>query len=188
MNKKPVLILVLFTVLCILPLFAGASAEEVDSGSIKTFVFPSSLKQIEEAAFEGTAVETVVFQEGFISIGSNAFKNAIYLRNVYIPDTTISIADSAFLETTDLTIHGLDSSYAKEWAYKQKIPFVVDNIWIEILPPVKTQKTRPDPIKWYITILVLIVIIELFSFYDVEVRSRRQQDRPEMNPIEYCFP
>ena len=188
MNKKRLLILVLFTVLCILPLFDAACAEEIDSEKERTFVFPSSIEIIEDEAFEGSAVETVVFPDGLLSIGSRAFGNAYFLTDVYIPDTTTYIADSAFFVTPNLTIHGLDGSYAMDWANSHKISFVVDHVRNTIVQSRRQHNTRTDPMNRFIVIPVLLILFEFFRLGYYELRSRRPQDRPELNPIDYRFP
>ena len=188
MNKKRLLILVLFTVLCILPLFDAACAEEIDSEKERIFVFPSSIEIIEDEAFEGTAVETVVFPEGLISIGSRAFENVLDIKDIYIPDTTAYIADSAFSITSKLTIHGITGSYAKDWANSHEIPFVPDNVWNAIVPSGRKSNTRTYSIKKVVAAFVLIILLKYFRLSYYELRSRRPQDRPELNPIDYCFP
>ena len=123
-----------------------------------------------------------------MQIGEKAFDKAWRLTDVYIPGTTHFIADSAFHISTDLTIHGIDGSYAEDWAYSHEIPFVVDNVWNVIVQSGRTHNTRTDPIKRYIATLVLIILYEFFRLSFYEVRSRRPQDRPELNPIDYRFP
>ena len=187
MNRKLFLIAAVFIVLCILPLFSSACAEEIDPGNDRTFIFPSSLERIEDEAFEGTAAETVIFPEGLISIGSRAFEHVQGLKDVYIPDTTTSIADSAF-SAADITIHGIDGSYAMSWASSHEIPFVAENIWNTVVQSVRSHNTRTDPIHQIAITIVLIALLEFFKFSCYELRSRRPKDRPELNPIDYRFP
>ena len=188
MNKKVFLILVVFVVLCVLPLFSVISAEEIDSENERTFIFPSSIEIIEDEAFEGTAVETVVFHEGLISIGFRAFANVHALKNIYIPVTTTYIADAAFSITSDFTIHGRDNSYAKDWAHIHEIPFVVDNVWNTTAQNGISIKTRTDPIHLYIAAIYLVILFQLFRLGSCELRSKRPQDCPELYPIDYRFP
>ena len=187
MNKKWLLIMSV-VVLCLLPLFVTASAEESESGIGGTFKLPSSLVIIEDEAFKGTAAETVIFPDGLESIGAEAFANVHTLRDVYIPDTTTYIADTAFTVTPDLTIHGIDNSYAKDWAHEHEIPFVVDDIWTEVVKSGWSPAVRVERIRLYIATIVLIILFEFFRLGYYEVRSRRPQDRPDLYPIEYRFP
>ena len=188
MNKKCFMILAVFIVLCIPPLFSTACAEKTNSGIDRTFIFPLSLEIIEDEAFEGSAVETVVFPDGLLSIGSRAFGNAYFLTDVYIPDTTTYIADSAFFVTPNLTIHGLDGSYAMDWANSHKISFVVDHVRNTIVQSRRQHNTRTDPMNRFIVLPVLLILFEFFRLGYYELRSRRPQDRPELNPIDYRFP
>lgn len=186
MKKRMIILFVLFSVITFFSLLT-AYADELENKQA-VFVLPLSLQEIEEEAFFDTAVETVVFPEGLLRIGEKAFDKAWHLTDVYIPVTTECIADSAFSSSSNLKIHGIDGSYANEWANKQEIPFVVDNIWDIIVRSGRMNNTRTNPIKRYVTTLVLIILFEAFRYSYYEVRSRRPQDRPELNPIDYRFP
>lgn len=187
MKRKWFVYLVIFAVILVLPLFRNTNADKTNPDDSATFKLPSSLVTIENEAFEGTAVETVVLPDGLIDIGPGAFEAVATLKDVYIPDTTTYIADSAFAITSDLTIHGVEGSYAKEWAYRHEVSFVADNIWTVTSQIRDAHNLQINPAYWqYITLLVLIISIAFYVFYDY--RSRRPQDRQELNPIDYCFP
>lgn len=168
--------------------FGTAYAAELQISPQDTFVLPLSLREIEEDAFSGTAAETVILPKGFLKIDQNAFEGAWRLTDVYIPDTTECIADSAFSATSNLTVHGMDGSYAKDWAYRHEIPFVVDNVWYVIPESGRLHTVRTYPTSRHIATVVLIILFELFGLSYYEVRSRRPQDRPELYPINYRFP
>ncbi len=188
MKKKWFLIsTIIITLLILSPITAG-TAEKAGIEADKAFIFPSSLVRIEDEAFVDTAAETVVFPEGLLSIGSRAFENTESLTDIYIPATTEYIADSALPITQNLTIHGLDNSYAKEWAYQHGVPFVVDNIWNAVAPNAGEHNTRPNQINRFIPVLILILLFGLYRFGYEDIRSRRQQDRPELFPLNYRFP
>lgn len=188
MKKKWFLIATIFVALFILPAFCTGFAEEVSPEDNNTFLFPSSVKIIEDEAFEGTSVKIVILPDGLLYIGARTFDNAPFLTDVYIPDTTEHIADSAFYLTSNLTIHGIDGSYAKDWAYKHKVPFIVDDIWNVFVPGDRSQNTQTNPINRFIATIVLVILFSLFRCCYFELRSRRPQDRPELNPIDYRFP
>lgn len=188
MKKKGFLILFVFIVLCILPLCCIISAKEIDSRSVKPALFPLSLERIEDEAFEGTAFVTVVFPEGLVGIGSRAFDNIQTLKDVYIPETTTYMADSAFLVTPGLTLHGIDESYAKDWACRHEIPFIIEDVWNVIVQWNKSQKAKNDPTNRIVVMIALIILLKLFRLSYYELRSGRPQDRPELNPIDYRFP
>lgn len=153
-----------------------------------TFLLPDSLQIVGDEAFSGTAVETVIFPDGFLQIGERVFDKARHLTDVYIPKTTEYIADSAFPITTNLTIHGIDDSYAKDWAHRHEIPFVIDDIWNVFVLTGISHNTHKKPINQFISTIVLIIIFSFFRSCYFELRSRRPQDRPELYPIEYRFP
>ena len=188
MNRKPFVLAVVFIAICVLAPFCAIGSQKTGFSSKGTFKLPSSLIIIEDEAFEGTAVETVVFQNGLVSIGSNAFGNIDVLKDVYIPDTTTYIADSAFSVTDDLTVHGVDGSNAEDWAEKHGIPFVADDIWRAVPNSTSQNNIRINPVYRYIATLLLTICFTVFRFGYYKVRSRRPQDRPELNPIDYCFP
>lgn len=187
MKRKWFVYLVIFAVILVLPLFRNTNADKTNPDDSATFKLPSSLVRIEDEAFKGTAIETVVFPDGLINIGPGAFEDVAALKNVYIPDTTAYIADSAFSNTSDLTIHGIEGSYAKKWAYAHEVPFIVDNVWNKTDQIRKVHNLESNPAYYrYIASLVLIVSFTFYVSYDI--RSRRPQDRQELNPIDYCFP
>ena len=189
MKRKIVLILmVLMAVLILPPHISGAAADSISGESSPTFRFPSSILVIEDEAFEGTAVQQVILPEGLLSIGERAFENAPFLTDVYIPGTTEYIADSAFSMTATLTVHGIDGSYAMEWARRNEVPFVVDDIWNGFALKGKVHHPQHDPISGFITIVVLLIAFWFIRSCDYERRSRRPQDRQELNPIDYRFP
>lgn len=164
--------------------FTVALADETGTESQGRFTLPASLQVVEEDAFSGTAVETAILPEGLLEIDENAFEGT-QLKDVFIPDTTESIADTAFDNIPDLTIHGLDGSYAKEWAEEHHIPFVEDNIW----NLVTTNNPNPDmQLTLLIRIFALLLIFTVSRRYLDIVVDRRPYDRPEMNAIDYCFP
>lgn len=186
-NKKAIILLT--SLLAVLLFSLGiAHADEPEIQRQATFVLPPALQEIEEEAFSGTAVESVVLPEGFLRIGERAFDQAWRLTDVYIPETTEYIAETAFSITPDLTIHGIEGSYAHDWAEAHEIPFVADDVWSMIPLRRGSHGPRTNPIYRYIATLVLLLNLTLFRNGYYEYRSRRPQDRPELNPIDYRFP
>lgn len=184
-----VLIIFLSVVLAISLSFIGLTpVDKSEDKPQSVFILPLSLKSIEEEAFSDTAATVIVLPDGFLKIGEKAFDKAWNLKAVYIPNTTEYVADSAFAINSNLTIHGIDDSYAKDWAYSHGIPFVVDNVWNAIAQSGRTHNTRTDPVQRIIAALVFLIFFELFRLSCYEKRSRRSQDRPELNPIDYNFP
>jgi len=187
-NRKRFVIFTLLFVFIILLLFSRISVEETDAEADTSFMLPSSLLIIEDEAFEGVAAQTVIFPKGLLSIGKGAFGNDYSLKDVYIPDSTEYIDDSAFSINSNLTIHGIDGSYTKDWAYKHEIPFVIDDVWTVFAPSGGSSNTLHHPVNRPIATIVLVILFELFSLNYFEIRSRRPQDCPELHPINYRFP
>ena len=187
MSKR--IIIVLIILLAILPSpFPTAFAGESEVRPQAAFVLPLSLKEIDEESFSGTAVKTVVFPKGFLYIGENAFRGALQLTDVYIPYTTRYIADSAFSETTGFTIHGVKGSYAQKWAQKHRVPFVEDDIWKAIIRDGRILEAEGPPTGRYIAGVNPERIISSHERGEDEGKSKRPQERPELNPIDYRFP
>lgn len=187
MRKRTMILLAMLfaIVLFSLPMTYAGEAE-IDSQA--AYIFPLSLREVEEDAFSGTAAETVVFPEGFLSIGENAFSGAGSLTDVYIPESTEYIADSAFSITRDLTIYGVDDSYAKEWAEEHQVPFVTDNIWAALIQSGSSLYEQGIPTNQYAAAVNPEKMIAVHERSEDEEESRRPQDRPELNPIDYRFP
>lgn len=175
-----------FVLLIFIVLFPRATgyAEQIDD--IATFVFPSSLNTIEEEAFEGTAVKTVILPDGFQFIGEEAFRENSALTDVYIPPSTEYIADTAFPTNSDLVIHGVEDSYALEWAEEHHIPFIVDNIWKSIVGNGNTVRIQEIGLAFLSLIIIPKKITQIGSRAQDE--SIRPKNRPELYPIEYSFP
>lgn len=165
-----------------------AYAEEDITASEKIFVLPSSLQRIEEGAFCETAVQTAFFPQGLLVIENNAFEDARGLQHIYIPPSTRYIADSAFPSNIDLVLHGVRGSYAQKWAKKHGVGFVAENIW-------KHKPNYPGAASVRIAEKGIVIhdvnqdisVRMIFESWN-EIRSRRPQDRPELNPIDYRFP
>lgn len=186
--KKRVFLLLAMLLLMELLSFGIVLAEEHEAYSHIKFILPLSLQEIEEEAFENTPVETVIFPDGLLRIREKAFEGAWNLIDIYIPDSLEFIADSAFPIASNLTIHGIDGSYAKDWAHRHEIPFVIDDIWNVFVLRGNSHNTQTKPINRFIATIVLIIIFSFFRSCYYELRSRRPQDRPELYPIEYRFP
>jgi len=176
----------IFSLLIFIVLFPRATgyAEQIDDRA--TFVFPSSLNTIEEEAFEGITVETVILPDGFQYIGEEAFGGNSTLTDVYLPPSTEYIADTAFPMNSELVIHGVEDSYALEWAEEHNIPFVVDNIWKSIVDNGSSVKKQEIGLAFLFLIIIPKTITQIGS--RAEDESIRPKNRPELYPIEYSFP
>jgi hypothetical protein len=79
-------------------------------------ILPSSLDTIGEEAFAGGAFKYVRLPEGATAIGKRAFADCPNLRDIYIPESTVSIMYDSFEGVSELTIHGKEGSYAEFYA------------------------------------------------------------------------
>lgn len=159
-----------------------------DSGldTVKVFSFPDSLLVIEEEAFTGTAANIIILPEGFQLICENAFSNVSALKDIYIPDSTTFIADNALPLNSALTIHGVGGSFAEQWADQHEVAFNRTNIKTSLAGDEKDADHGKAE-----------NVFHVFASESpgsgtrhpqAEFRSRRPQDRHELNPIDYKFP
>ena len=94
------------------------------SGGAEGFTLPASLQTIEEEAFAGTAIESLVFPETLTDVGDRAFADISALETVTIPTTEgLTVSDTAF-EGSDVLIRGEEGGYAQEWAERNGVPFL----------------------------------------------------------------
>ena len=173
----------------ILLVFSPLDSINADSIISKNaFTLPLSLQRIEEEAFAGIAARTVVFRDGLISVGENAFQNVDSLVDVFIPPTMLLIAESSLPKNTNLTIHGVRGSYIYKWAHDHSFSFIIEDVFSLPLRIWKTVFNYNLKKNWVSDTLDLkkagIPVQSAVS----EVRSMRPQDRPELNPIDYRFP
>lgn len=152
------------------------------------FVFPYSLKEIEEEAFEGTAVKTIILREHVICIKRNAFSDTAFLTDVYIPAAIEHIGAYVFPEDNTLTIHGVRGSFAEKWAKGRKIPFVND--YTTVLSDKGLKKTQSHNLPRERLNLPFYLLIHEKTSKNKKYRERsmRPQDRTELYPIDYRFP
>ena len=184
--KKSVFFLLLFIVLC--P-FRVRADDKTDIFVLESqAILPYSLEMLEEEAFQGTAIETLIFQENVYSVGERAFEDTTNLKAVYIPPATTQIAQDAFSEEGTLTIYGVRGSYAEKWAKQHHIPFKKADIWRLIVSD--GNVLHSDVILQLLFHLMVVseeIIRVVVRFWRRKV-SMRPQDRPELNSIHYRFP
>jgi len=186
MNKKVfmLLIMLLATLFFSLP---SASADGLEKQQA-VYTLPLSLLKIEDEAFSNTAAEKLIFPDGLVYIGEEAFSDAWKLTVVYIPETTKYIADTAVPNNASIEIHGINGSYAEDWAKKRGIPFVEENIWRPILDNGNTVSIQELGVDFFYRTVNPKRIIKIVPRAEDEDESKRPQDRPELNPIDYRFP
>ena len=187
MKKNLARLMVLIIIVLLLPSNFAYADQSTDS-SRAIFVLPSSLLVVGEEAFSNTLAETAFFPEGFQQIQDKAFAGAQRLKDVYIPKSTQYIADSALPLTHAIRIHGVNNSFAKRWSAKHHIPFSADYIWRSLLHNEEILNTLRLPNDSYVHTINPREVITVHNRRQYEDKSRRPQDRPELNPIDYKFP
>ena len=91
------------------------------------FVLPKSLITIEEEAFEGTAITSIVLPGYVDTIGDYAFANIKTLRVINIPQSISFIGDNAFIGSNQVLATGMPVGYVNSWAVKSGVPFAPFN-------------------------------------------------------------
>ena len=170
-------------------MFLAVPIAVADAGEARTFNMPSDLKLVEAEAFIGTAEERIVFQPSLKSIGERAFADTAALKEVYIPSSVVYISDNAFQGVGKLTVYGVPRSYAQGWAKKHGYSFVTVDIWMQLDDSraswVYIEGLNPE---WNVWDTPLTGITFDAGRIGNEWASKRPQQRPELNPIDYRFP
>lgn len=87
------------------------------------FSLPEGQTIIEEEAFAGLPMSVVKCSDSLQEIGSRAFADCNNLKEIYIPETTISIAEDAFEDCGRITIWGRSGSEAERYAKEKGFTF-----------------------------------------------------------------
>ena len=165
------------------PLGRSAAANAAD-----ILLLPASLEELGEEAFEGTAVKSVIFPDSTSVIRDRAFAGNCVLRSVYIPKSVVHIGDRAFEESSSLTIHGSEGSYAAAWARSHNVAFSrVEPISLWIIKLGKLLRAV-SVCALSLSCLCSGVLFPRRRRADIWEKSMRPQDRPELYPIDYRFP
>ena len=193
--KKSIIAFLLVLISIVLSSLNFASAEDRTLSSKESiplqesvFILPTSLKKVEDGAFERTSVSTVVFWENVIYIGDQAFADASNLQDIYIPPSAEFIGANAFPQNKGLTIHGVKGSYAETWANKHRVPFVLSNIWTLFTAGGRSLNTQGIPLELMLLAISPDRILGITPQTAYDEMSMRPQDRSELNPINYRFP
>lgn len=96
--------------------------------SLKEVVFPSTLKRIKQYAFANTGLVEVTLNNGLEYLEAGVFQQsnpAEVLQKVVIPNSVISMVDTAFKNQSALTIYCYGGSYTQGWAEKNAVKHVL---------------------------------------------------------------
>ncbi len=109
-----------------LSICAAAFAEETEPYA-GTLVFPETLLELSESCFEGdTSFTEAILPDGTRSLGKRAFADSTLMR-IYIPASTVNIAEDAFEGSRLSEICGVSGSKAEEYANEHNILFVAED-------------------------------------------------------------
>lgn len=151
------------------------------------YILPASLRTIEDAAFEGTAVQSVILSDHVASIGERAFAYST-LRTILIPSSVSHMEDSAFDGVWGLVIRGAKDSYAARWAKEQDIAFVQSGTASALLEKLRELLSGNTLILLFLTCVCPDMFFRQRRRTTMWTRSMRPQDRVELYPIDYKFP
>ena len=104
------------------PLFTAAIHYNYEADP--DFIMPKCLTTIENEAFAGCAAHYVVLSPETMTVGRHAFANCPNLKYIYIHSDTYYIDPNAFDGVTDLTIIGMERTYAQTYAQQKGFTFL----------------------------------------------------------------
>jgi len=97
--------------------------------SITTLEIPEGITEIPRNAFHGAdTLKTMTIPESVTAIGDYGFYGCSNLEKIWIGENVESIGNYSFTNCSKLTIHGVEGSYAQEYADSKNIPFSADSI------------------------------------------------------------
>ncbi len=92
--------------------------------SLTSVTIPGSVTSIGEYAFcDCSGLASITIQDGVTSIGRFAFSDCISLKSIAIPEGVTNIGARAFYNCPNVTIYGVEGSYAQTYANENDIPF-----------------------------------------------------------------
>ncbi len=96
----------------------------LNCSSLTSLHLSTGLEQITANMFEGcTFLDSLVIPYGVTDIGNEAFKNCTRLKHISIPEDTVNIAENAFSYSEDITVYGIEGSYAEDYANRRNMIF-----------------------------------------------------------------
>lgn len=104
---------------------------------------PSTLKTIGEGAFGGAPVFKLVFPEGLVSIGANAFNNCRFILDLNFPSTLQTIKTGAFMNcynVSSITCSSIEPPIIQEGAFDG---VGKDNLTVEV-PPQSVKRYQSE--------------------------------------------
>lgn len=150
------------------------------------FNLPASLTVIEDEAFAGTAIETVVLPDTLEVIGDFAFADIPTLSSVEIPQSVHAIGDNAFAGSDSVFFLGAADSYAQTWANEHAIKFVETHA---LTGTGAANNSITFLLGWLVSGTLLISPKYAYSQYSIlHSRIRIRRRLAELYPVLYDFP
>lgn len=94
--------------------------------SIRTIEIPEGITYVPNYVFAGSSLKYVTLPEGLETINANSFSNCTDLIHVNIPDSVVSISDTAFNGANKVTIHCSEGSFAHQYALEHDFSYTFD--------------------------------------------------------------
>ena len=178
----------LFVLLVMLAVPLGIQSQEEAESSEPMFVFPASLKVIEEETFSGMNIHRAVFQDKLERIEDHAFGDTEAAMDIYLPPSVKYIAEHAFSASSVVRIHGIEGSYAYHWAIEHQFVFVQENIWAVAFDFVRKNGNVWETVRLCQRIAGAFFVLVLAVGFVCKQKILRPRARVQMCPIDYCFP
>ena len=87
-----------------------------------------------------------------------------------------------------MIIYGVKGSYAQDWAEKNGVAFISGYIWSYLASSRKTANHYVMQAQRLFHVFLALAFVNTVPEGQDRKKSRRPQDRPELNPIDYRFP
>lgn len=120
--------------------------------SIMDYTVPYIFKSIEDNSFrEFPNLERIIIPNSIQSIGNEAFKDCKKLKHVIISDSVKDIGEDIFYNSSNIYIHGYNSSMAETYAKTNKIRFVEMYDLRKVLFSLSISNEKIDEINFLIS-------------------------------------
>lgn len=199
-----VLLIYVFS-LMIVPVLACAEMKdcEADSfgyavcmeNSVQTALLPYNLSVVEEEAFAGTALRSVVLPESTTEIGENAFSDNWHILYLYIPANVEYLPENVLENNSNTSIVANAGSYAEQWARANGYRIIYQEVLLsgdasEMFGKFKNEKL--ETVMFLLQAFILMLVFLNRKKPNVrrvnEGNTMRPQERMELHSIQYRFP
>ena len=117
-------------------------SEAFEGTGITSFNYPQNIKYIPNSVFSNTSLEEFSVPESVTEINDYAFGNCIKLTKISIPKSVTYIGSDVFKYCRNLTIYGYKDSAAESYAKANTINFISADYKVVFKDNGRTQKTE----------------------------------------------